>query len=119
MRTHVFFDNVDASIEQVSDVFTVDCGQNMSYLLTVSAQSLNSNPLIYVQQSYTPNGYTDLWLPVSCCSEPLTISNTTGDEGQGFQDDEFMGVNLRLKLVPNGNTSGTLTAYMGYKTMTS
>lgn len=106
-----FFDNVDATVNQTSSVFTVDCGQDMRFLIQFVKTSTNGDPRVYVEESVDGIVWTSMLNPTSCVSY-FDIYQTP----QGIKDNYFMGFHMRLRLEPNGNTTGTISAKMGYKT---
>jgi hypothetical protein len=111
MRTKLLFNNVDASSSQTSEVIIPDCGQDMRWLLQITTSGTDGTPHIYVEESidgtiWTPMDDTATWAHYFAIDEsPYPI-----------KDSYFMGYQLRIRLEPNDNTTGTLSALIGYKT---
>lgn len=106
-----FFNNVDATTNQTSPVFTVDCGQDMRFLIQFVKTGTDGSPRIYIEESIDGTVWTSMLNPTNCESYFDITSNP-----QGIKDNYFMGFKMRLRLEPNDNTTGTLSAKMGFKT---
>jgi hypothetical protein len=113
MRTHLFFNEVDASVSVTSDVLEFECGQDARFLLHIRGTGLNGTPRIVIEEA---NVLADnVW-------SPLEDTSTWGDYFELNQqlitvkDSYIMGRYLRIRIVANGNTTGTIWAKMGYKT---
>jgi hypothetical protein len=114
MRTQVLFDTVDASSNQTSDNVNMD--KRTDWDLVVTADSLDAIPRIIIEMAYTGGGCLPEpsdWYPVENCngneffgltSPPLIVHKS------GFTPNWY-----RIRLEPNGNTTGTVTAILGYK----
>lgn len=111
MRTHTFFNSVDASINQTSDVFRPDCGQDFRFLLQVTKSGTDGNPKLFIEESIDGTVWTCL-----TDTDELDDSFLLDQSPIGIKDSYFMGDFMRLRIEPNGNTTGTVTAKMGYKT---
>ena len=113
MRTFTFFNAIDASSSQTSAVFTVPCGQDMRFLLEIVKAGTDGDPKLYVEQRIDSSG---VWLPLD--------DEDTLEDGfflldfspMSIKDSYFMGEEMRLRLEPNDNTTGTVSIRMGYKT---
>jgi hypothetical protein len=110
-RVETFFDNVDATVNQTSGVFTVECSQDMRFLIQFVKSGTNGDPRIYIEESVDGVIWTSMLNPTNCESY-FDIDQTP----QGIKDNYFMGFHMRLRLEPNTNSSGTISAKMGYKT---
>ena len=106
-----FFTNVDATTNQTSPVFTVDCGQDMRFLIQTVKTGTDGNPRIFVEQSVDTLVWTGMENPKNCELYFDIVLNP-----DSIVDNYFMGFYMRLRLEPNGNTTGTFTAKMGFKT---
>lgn len=113
MRTHTFFDDVDATVSQTSAAFEVPCGQDMRFLLEITKAGTDGDPKLFIEQRIDEAG---VWLTIDdedtledgfflLDASPLSV-----------KDSYFMGAWMRLRLDPNGNTTGTVKVRMGYKT---
>jgi len=106
-----FFDNVDATVAQVSPVFIVGCFQDMRYLIQTEKTGTDGDPRIFLEESV--RGV--IWTPMEnykTCLDYYDIVNAI----DSIKDSYFMGFQMRLRLEPNTNTTGTFSAHMGYKT---
>lgn len=111
MRVETLLDNVDASAQIISTPYKVDCGQDMRYLIQVTKDSTDGNPQLYLEESLDDVVYT-------CIPnyEDTTQFFLLDADEIGLRDSYFMGKYIRLRIEPNGNTSGTISAKMGVKT---
>jgi hypothetical protein len=110
MRTEVLLDNVDASTQQIGS-YTIDCGQDMRWLLMVKSTGLDGVPQLFLEESTNNIDWTALenyadglnhWL----VDDPLIH----------IRDSYFMGKSFRVRVEPNGNTTGTIYADLVVKT---
>jgi hypothetical protein len=111
MRTKLFFDEVDASVNQTSAVFQIDCGQDMRFLMHVIGTDLTSPVRFIIEESFDN-------LTWSALEDTSTWEDyfTADTQLIAIKDSYFMGEYMRVKIVANGNTTGSITAKMGYKT---
>jgi len=105
-----FFDNVDATANQVSPIFDVPCFQDMRFLIQTEKAGTNGNPRIIVEESIRGALWTPMENPKDCEEFFDIVKNL-----DSIKDNYFMGFKMRLRLEPNGNSTGTLSAHMGYK----
>ena len=114
MRSYVIFENLDATVQQVSAEFNIDCGQDMRWLAQFELTGGNGEPKICVEESINHLG-TKIW---------TTIPNYGDADGLftmdkniiGIRDSYFMGRLIRFTYLPENNTSGTIYAQLGEKT---
>jgi hypothetical protein len=114
MRSYIIFEELDASVEQVSQEFNIDCGQDMRWLAQFKITGSNGEPKICIEESINHRG-TKIW---------TVIPNYGDDEGLfpmdkeviGIRDSYFMGRLIRFTYLPGNNTSGTIYAQLGEKT---
>jgi hypothetical protein len=117
MRTQIVFDNVDASsATTVSIPFTSpleklnENTQDVRFLLQCSKSGTDGNPRIIIEESIDNNIWTALedtetWNPYTELEDVL-----------GIKDNYFMAKYMRIRLEPNGTTTGTVYGIIGYKT---
>ena len=106
-----FWINEDATIASISTVFIVPCNQDMRFIIQFVKTGTNGDPRIYLEESIDGTVWTSMVNPTNCESY-FDINQSP----QAIKDNYFMGYQMRLRLDPNGNTTGTLSAKMGYKT---
>ncbi len=111
MRTHVFFSDVNAATPQTSGVFEVDCGQDLRFLIQLTKSGTDGDPRLFIEESVDGVVWTSMLNPVTCDSFFELNSSPIG-----IKDSYFMGFFMRLRLESNNNTTGTVSAKMGYKT---
>ena len=111
MRTFTFFSAIAASASQTSPEFDVDCGKDMRWLLQVTKAGTDGDPKLTIEE--TIDGTT--WTPIE---NPETFDTyfLLDTSPVGIKDSYFMGRKMRLKLEPNGTTTGTVSASMSVKT---
>jgi hypothetical protein len=110
MRTKVLFNNVDASISHTSAELDFQ-QQDARFLIQVVGTSLDGAPRFVVEESI--NG--DIWTALEDTSTWLEYFEPSSLV-IGIKDSYFMGKYMRCRIVPNGNTTGTIYAIIGYKT---
>lgn len=111
MRVETLLDNVDASISTESSPYEVDCGQDMRFLIQISKIATDGNPRLYLEESLDANIWT--CIPnYAGTSEDFLLDS----EHVGIRDSYFMGKFIRVRLEPNGTSTGSITAKMGVKT---
>jgi len=114
MRTYLVFNNVDASISQSVEIpiNTPDekNPQDLRFLLQASKSGTDGNPRVILEESIDRTIWTAL-------EDTETWENYTDLVGVlGIKDNYFMGKYLRIRLEPNGTTTGTVYSIFGYKT---
>ena len=113
MRSYVIFENLDATVQQVSAEFNIDCGQDMRWLAQFELTGGNGEPSICVEESINHLG-VKIWTPI-----PKDFENTVFEmiePTMGLRDSYFMGRLIRFTYLPENNTSGTIYAQLGEKT---
>jgi len=114
MRSYVIFDDIDASVEQVSAEFVIDCGQDMRWLAQFELIGGNGEPKICVEETIAHSG-RKIW---------TTIPNYGDDDGLfpinkefiGIRDSYFMGRIIRFTYIPSTNSTGTIYGQLAEKT---
>ena len=112
MRVVNLLNNADASITQLG-VYETDCGQDMRWSISVTSSGINGIPKIYIEESLdntywsarknnTPNGILDYFL-----LDDIVVT---------IRDSYFMGKYIRIRVEPNGTTTGSVSAKLGVKT---
>ena len=111
MRIETLLDSVSAGITQFSIPYEVDCGQDMRYLIQISKSGTDGDSQLYLEESLDGSVYT----PIPNYEASTEFFLLDEDE-VGIRDSYFMGKFIRLRIEPNGTTTGTITAKMGVKT---
>lgn len=111
MRVQTFFDNIDATVNQTSPIFIIDCGQDMRWLLMIKSTGLIGTPKLFVEESVNNIDWVAL-------DNPKTLLNffIIDDPLISIRDSYFMGKSFRVRLEANGATAGTISAEMAVKT---
>ena len=112
MRTEFLLTDADASITQIGE-YEIDCGQDMRWMLSIKSTGLDGEPKIYVEESADNID----WIPLNNNNEngildyfPMNYSLIS------IRDSYFMGKSIRVRIEPNGNTSGFINAKLVVKT---
>lgn len=109
MRTKVLFNNVSALLALTSEVLDFD-QQDTRFIIQFSKSGTDGNPRVIVEESIDQTIWTAL-------ENTETWSNYTDiDDNLAIKDNYFMGKYMRVRLEPNGTTTGTVFAKIGYKT---
>jgi hypothetical protein len=111
MRTEPFFTNVDASVQQISQSFLIECGQDMRYLFQVVKTGTDGDPDLFLEESLD-----DIMWTLVPNYETLNQGFPLDEDVIGLRDSYFMGKYIRLRMEPNGTTTGTINAVLGIKT---
>ena len=115
MRNVTLLDGVDASSQQISTAENLD--KRTEWKLLINSSGLDGIPQLFIEQGF--NGG-------KCFGEPnewSVLTNKCDDTGVFLIDDAIITVNassfkgnwFRVRLEANGNTTGTVTARLGYK----
>ena len=114
MRTTVLFEDIDASVAATSVEISMD--KRTDWDLVVTGTGLDGIPRIIIEKAYTGGkclpAPTDWYIVENCNGDqffdaddlPLMIHQS------GFTPNWY-----RIRLEPNTNTTGTVTAFLGYK----
>ena len=108
MKPIVFIDDVDASANQTSSTFVVDCGQDMRFLIVIEKIGTDGSPKLFIEEDV--DGVFVPLMDYDC--EEIRDHFIIDDTPFGIRDSYFMG----LRIEPNDNTAGTITAKMKVKT---
>jgi hypothetical protein len=99
MKPVVFFENIDASTPQTSTPFVIDCGQDM-------------RPKLFIEEDVD-----GVFVPImNYDCDDILDHFLIDDSPFGVRDSYFMGTSMRIRIEPNDNTTGTITAKMKVKT---
>lgn len=112
MRTQIIFNNVPANASASVDVTMIDVKnpQDLRFLLQCSKTGTDGSPRIIIEESIDQTIWTAL-------ENTETWENFTDLEDiLGIKDNYFMGKYMRVRLEPNGTTTGTVYGVMGIKT---
>ena len=111
MRTILLFDDVDATSSQTSDVIKFE--QRAGWLLQITKSGTDGTPRIVVE--YSIDNAQNVWTPLEDCKNSVFFFGID-DSPFGIMDDRLPAKFFRIRLEANDNTTGTLTADLGYKT---
>lgn len=112
MITKKLYENQDATIPSISIQHQIDCGQDMRWLLQLKKEGTNGDPFLFIEESNDGQCWTNV--PDLC--NPDGEYFIIDDSPYAIRDSYFMGKYIRLRIEPNNNTSGTITANLGIKT---
>jgi hypothetical protein len=112
MRTEFLLTDADASITQIGE-YEIECGQDMRWMMAINSSGLDGIPQIYVEESADNIN----WMPLNNndCNGILDYF-PMDDDLISIRDSYFMGKSIRIRVEPNGNTSGLITAKLVVKT---
>jgi hypothetical protein len=102
MRTEILLNNVDASTQQIG-AYQIDCGQG-----------LDGIPQLFLEES--SNNIDWIAIDNNDCSEGVINYFPLDDPLIHIRDSFFMGKSIRVRVEPNGNTTGTIYAELVVKT---
>ena len=105
MRTETLLNNADASTTIVSNIYVVESGKDMRWLLTVSSSGLDGTPQMFVEES--PDGL--VWIPLNNHIDGFNYF-PLDDNLVSVRDSYFMGKAFRIRIEPNDNTTGNIDA---------
>lgn len=109
MRTKVLFNNTNAFENQTSEVLDFD-EQDARFIIQATKTGADGNPRLIVEESIDQTIWTAL-------ENTETWNNYTDvNDTIAIKDNYFMAKFFRLRLEPNGTTTGTVFAKIGYKT---
>lgn len=109
MRTQVLIPNVSAATSYTSAVLDFE-GLDARFLIQALKTGANGSPRLIVEESIDQT----VW-------SPMEDTNTWNDYFEltsqlAIKDNFFMGKYFRLRMEPNGTTTGTVWAKIAYKT---
>lgn len=111
MRTEVLLNAVDASANQTSN--TINFEQRAEWLLQLSKSGTDGTPNLIIE--FTIDNAAGVWTPLQN-PETLLYVFPLDDSPLAVRDDRLQGKFFRIRIEPNDNTTGTVTADLGYKT---
>jgi hypothetical protein len=111
MRVVDLLNNIDASLQITSVNYQPDCGQDMRYLIQITKAGVDGNPQLYLEESLD----NVVWTCIPNYEDSTQFFLLDEDE-IGLRDSYFMGKFIRLRIEPNGTTTGTISAKIGVKT---
>jgi hypothetical protein len=117
MRTPIILDNADASTQLISDYINFD--QRAAWKLFIESSVLDGVPKLFIQEATTN----------SICTPPVNwtiYKNNCSVDGSYKIDDVLVTIEkndfksnwFRILIEPDGNTTGTISARVSYKTFT-
>jgi len=117
MRNVTLLDNVDASVQQISNEVNFD--HRGQWKLLITSSGLDGTPQLFIEEGFT--GGKCITPP----SEWFVICNPCNDTGVYFPiDDDIITIEknsikgnwMRVRVEANDNTTGNITVKLGYKT---
>ena len=111
MRIQTLLDDVPAQFAHISIPYEVDCGQDMRFLIQVKKTGTDGDVQLYLEESLD----FVVWTPIPNYQDTTQFFLIDEDE-VGLRDSYFMGKYLRVRLEPNGTTTGTVDVKLGTKT---
>ena len=117
MRTPTILNNSDASIQIISEYINFE--QRASWKLFIESTGLDGIPKLFIQEASTKS---DLIPPIDWT---IYKNNCSVDGSYNLNDilvtiekNDFKSNWFRVLIEPNGNTTGTISARVSYKTFT-
>ena len=109
-------DSVDASQSHTSQAVQID--KRAIWKLIIDKAGTDGNPNLFIEEAYNGGGCltppTDYYLLPNKCNDldyfPLDDSPVT------IEKDKLSGNYLRVRIEPNGTTTGTVKVLLAYKT---
>lgn len=117
MRNTLLLENVDASIQQISEAVNLD--QRAQWKLTISSSLLYGTPQLFIEQGF--NGGKCFNPPtewVTLCN-PLNETNGSfliNDNLITIEKKDFKGNWFRVRVESENNKAGIITVKLSYKT---
>ena len=111
MRVVDLLNNIDASLQIISVPYEPDCGQDMRYLIQITKTGTGGDPQLYLEESLD----NVVWTCIPNYEDVTEFFLLDNDE-TALRDSYFMGKFIRLRIEPNGTTTGTISAKIGVKT---
>jgi hypothetical protein len=113
MRTHTFFEDVDATVNQTSAPYVIDCGQDMRWLVQIVKTGTDGDLKVFIEEDVD----NDIWTPLMDYDCSIVRDHFLIDDSPfAIRDSYFMSRNMRIRIEPNDNTTGTVTIKMNVKT---
>ena len=111
MIVEEIWDNVDASSQQISSPVVIGCGQDARILIQITRDNTDGDPKVFLEETVNDT----IW---SCVPNYLETDQgfPIDEDVVAIRDSYFMGKSIRLRLEPNGNTTGTISAMVAIKT---
>ena len=115
MRNKTLLDNVDASVQNISDAVNLD--KRTDWKIIIESDTLDGVPQLFIEEGFTGG---------KCSGEPtdwFALSNKCDDTGVFSIDttpimierNYFTGNWIRVRVEANGNTTGNYTVKLHYK----
>lgn len=118
MRNVTLLDNVDASTQQISDFVNLD--QRAAWVILITSDNLDGTPQFFIEFNNTsgkcvdPTG--DWTIVCNPCDETGEGYFPINDEVITIEKNSFKSNWIRVRVEPNDNTTGNITAVLSYKT---
>lgn len=118
MRNLTLLDNVNSGIQQISSAKNLE--RHTEWVLRVSSVGLDGIPNLFIEEGF--NGGKCLPEPTDFSVLPFKCDGTgtfeiTESEIK-IRSKQFLANWFRIRVEPNGNTSGTMTVILSYKDYT-
>jgi len=119
MRTENLLNDVDAGVQQISANKCIDCGQRAEWILVVDSTGLDGTPELFIEQGFTSscNVSPTKWviIPNKC---EVNSFFPIDDTQIVIEKSDLKGNFFRIRIEPNDNTTGIISATWSYKTFT-
>jgi hypothetical protein len=118
MRNITFFENIDASSQQISNATNLE--RHTEWILRINSTGLDGVPNLFIEEGF--NGGKCLPEPTEYSVVPFKCDGTgtfeiTESEVK-IRSKQFLANWYRVRIEPNGNTTGTITVILSYKDYT-
>ena len=117
MRNVTLLDNVDASTQQISTHVNLD--QRAAWKLFITSSGLDGEPQLFIEDNNTSSKCvepTGDWNIICNPCDTVTDSFPIDDDTITIEKNSFKSNWMRVRIEPNGNTTGTITVTLSYKT---
>jgi len=118
MRNLTLLDNVNSGIQQISSAKNLE--RHTEWVLRVSSVGLDGIPNLFIEEGF--NGGKCLPEPTEFSVLPFKCDGTgtfeITESEINIRSKQFLANWFRIRVEPNGNTSGTMTVILSYKDYT-
>jgi hypothetical protein len=118
MRNFTLLDSVDASVQQISDAKNLE--RHTEWVLRIDSVGLDGIPQLFIEEGF--NGGKCLPEPTDWnvvpfkCDDTGTFDITTSEVN--IRSKQFLANWFRIRIEPNGNTTGAISVILSYKDYT-
>tara|TARA_R110000822_G_scaffold142148_4_gene280141 strand:- start:2603 stop:2962 length:360 start_codon:yes stop_codon:yes gene_type:complete len=117
MRSTTLLTNVDASVQQISADLNFD--QRAAWKVYITSSGLDGTPQLFIEDNTSPGintAPTGDWTIVCNPCDTVTDSFPIDDTVITIEKNDFKSNWFRVRIEPNGNTTGTINVTLSYKT---